>query len=94
MNKTIESVKNLVEAVKHKGELIFTLGNVNAPYIDKVERLLNDSFSEVESKTYGRFNESTYFSYILAMLMIIVPKLRLSDNNLMKFYSCRGRFKK
>jgi SAM-dependent methyltransferase len=89
--RTVEAVRNLVAAVRPGGDLLFTLGQVNAAYESAVDDILARSFDKVEKRVYGRFNFPTYFSYPLAWLMDVIPRLRVDKDNRMLYIRAMSR---
>lgn len=89
--RTIEAVRNLVAAVRPGGDLLFTMGQVNAAYELNVDEILLSQFDMIEKRVYGRFTYPTYFSYPLAWLMNAVPSLREAKDNRMLYYHASGR---
>lgn len=89
--RTIEAVNNLVAAVRPGGNLLFTMGQVNAPYECSVDKILSDNFATIGKRVYGRFNYPSYFSYPLAWLMDALPSLREAKGNRMLYYHASGR---
>ncbi|MDH5297906.1 MAG: hypothetical protein OEV91_02705 [Desulfobulbaceae bacterium] len=90
-DRTLEGVGNLIGAVRPGGDLLFTMGQVNAPFEAAVDALLAPCFARVEKRVYGRFNISTYLSYPLAWLMDAFPALRTDPKNRMLYYHAAAK---
>ena len=89
LQRTLEGLNNLIKAVSKGGSLIFTIGNSNYRYKNKIDKILKENFENIISKKYGNFNiRPTYLSYPISFLMHWFKPLRIDKSNKMYFYSC------
>lgn len=74
------------------GMLIFNIGARNMPFEEKIDALLQGKFDRIIKRPYGAFSaKETYFSPLLAVLMYLLPSLRLRGGAGKIFYVCHGR---
>lgn len=77
---------NILNNIRDKGYLVINFGNKNS-FLDKNFEKIDQIFSQhliLNRVIYGNFNkiESSYLSSVLkAILMLLIPSLRISENN-------------
>tara|TARA_Y100000589_G_scaffold317772_1_gene344309 strand:- start:10332 stop:10946 length:615 start_codon:yes stop_codon:yes gene_type:complete len=92
VNKTINAINNLIEAVNKEGDLIFTIGRRNYIYKDEIFKVLKNSFYEVKMRQYGNFNKPSILGVLISFAMYLFPKLRINSKN--KMFYCVAKNKK
>ena len=83
--------KEMLRVLRPGGTLIFNLGKRNMPFEAAADALLAENFENVKKRPYGAFSANqTRLSPILAVLMYLLPPMRLLGGARKVFYVCHG----
>ncbi len=92
IGRTIPTISAMYGMLRPGGMLIFNIGARNMPFEEKIDALLQGKFDRIIKRPYGAFSaKETYFSPLLAVLMYLLPSLRLRGGAGKIFYVCHGR---
>ena len=90
-DRTVPTIAAMCTMLQPGGTLIFNLGKSNMPFEAAVDALLVEKFTSVKKRPYGAFSTNqTYISPILAILMYLLPPMRLLGGARKIFYVCHG----
>ena len=90
-DRTVPTIAAMCTMLRPGGTLIFNLGKRNMPFEAAADALLEKNFASVKKRPYGAFSANqTYLSPILAVLMYLLPPMRLLGGARKVFYVCHG----
>ena len=90
-DRTMPTIAAMCTMMRPGGTLIFNLGKCNMPFEAAADALLAENFASVKKRPYGAFSANqTFLSPILAVLMYLLPPMRLLGGARKVFYVCHG----